>query len=35
MTLYRVGSLLIAERRELCLIKNISAGEWMPCLLPH
>jgi hypothetical protein len=29
MTLYRVGSLLIAERRELCLIKNISAGGMM------
>jgi hypothetical protein len=28
-TLYRVGSLLIAERRELCLIKNISAGGMM------
>jgi len=26
MTLYRVGSLSIGERRELCLIKNISAG---------
>ena len=29
MTLYRVGSLLVAERRELCLIKNISAGGMM------
>lgn len=29
MTLYRVGSLSIAERRELCLIKNISAGGMM------
>lgn len=26
LTLFRVGSLLIADRRELCLIKNISAG---------
>ena len=26
MTLYRVGSILIEDRRELCLIKNISAG---------
>ncbi len=29
MTLYRVGSLSIGERRELCLIKNISAGGMM------
>ena len=29
MTLYRVGSLSIDERRELCLIKNISAGGMM------
>lgn len=29
MTLYRVGSILIGERRELCLIKNISAGGMM------
>ena len=29
MTLYRVGSLSIADRRELCLIKNISAGGMM------
>lgn len=29
MTLYRVGSLSIAEHRELCLIKNISAGGMM------
>ena len=28
-TLFRVGSLLIGERRELCLIKNISAGGMM------
>ncbi len=27
MTLYRVGSLSFDQRRELCLIKNISAGE--------
>ena len=26
MTLLRVGSLMIGERRELCLIRNISAG---------
>lgn len=26
MTLFRVGSLTIGDRRELCLIKNISAG---------
>ena len=29
MTLYRVGSMLIEQRRELCLIKNISAGGMM------
>ena len=29
MTLYRVGSILIDNRRELCLIKNISAGGMM------
>jgi hypothetical protein len=29
MTLYRVGSLLIAGNRELCLIRNISAGGMM------
>jgi len=29
MTLYRVGSILIEARRELCLIKNISAGGMM------
>lgn len=28
-TLYRVGSILIEQRRELCLIKNISAGGMM------
>lgn len=26
MTLFRVGSVTIGDRRELCLIKNISAG---------
>lgn len=26
LTLFRVGSVTIGERRELCLIKNISAG---------
>lgn len=26
LTLFRVGSLIIGERRELCLIKNVSAG---------
>jgi hypothetical protein len=26
LTLFRVGSLMIGDRRELCLIKNISAG---------
>jgi hypothetical protein len=26
MTLLRVGSLIVEERRELCLIRNISAG---------
>lgn len=26
MTLFRVGSLAIGSRRELCLIKNVSAG---------
>lgn len=29
MTLYRVGSILVDRRRELCLIKNISAGGMM------
>lgn len=29
MTLYRVGSILVENRRELCLIKNISAGGMM------
>ncbi|HEU0309762.1 MAG TPA: PilZ domain-containing protein [Sphingomicrobium sp.] len=29
MTLYRVGSIRVENRRELCLIKNISAGGMM------
>ena len=29
LTLYRVGSIVIDGRRELCLIKNISAGGMM------
>lgn len=29
LTLFRVGSITIDERRELCLIKNISAGGMM------
>lgn len=29
LTLFRVGSLMIGEHRELCLIKNISAGGMM------
>jgi len=29
MTLYRVGSIVVENRRELCLIKNISAGGMM------
>lgn len=29
LTLFRVGSLIIGERRELCLIRNISAGGMM------
>jgi hypothetical protein len=29
LTLFRVGSITIADRRELCLIKNISAGGMM------
>ena len=38
MTLYRVGSLSIDDRRELCLIKNISAGGMMVrayCVIPQ
>lgn len=26
MTLFRVGTIVLGERRELCLVKNISAG---------
>ena len=26
LTLFRVGAIMIGERRELCLIKNVSAG---------
>jgi len=29
LTLFRVGSITICDRRELCLIKNISAGGMM------
>ena len=29
LSLYRVGSITLGERRELCLIKNISAGGMM------
>lgn len=29
MTLFRVGSITVGDRRELCLIKNISAGGMM------
>ena len=29
LTLYRVGSIVVEDRRELCLIKNISAGGMM------
>ncbi|WP_281288863.1 PilZ domain-containing protein [Sphingomonas xanthus] len=29
MTLFRVGSIQVGDRRELCLIKNISAGGMM------
>ena len=29
LTLYRVGTIMLGERRELCLIKNISAGGMM------
>ncbi len=38
MTLYRVGSLSIGHKRELCLIKNISAGGMMVrayCAIPQ
>jgi hypothetical protein len=26
LTLFRVGAIIVADRRELCLIKNVSAG---------
>jgi hypothetical protein len=29
LTLFRVGSIIVGDRRELCLIKNISAGGMM------
>ncbi|WP_265530039.1 PilZ domain-containing protein [Sphingomicrobium marinum] len=29
MTLFRVGAIVLADQRELCLIKNISAGGMM------
>ena len=29
LTLFRVGTVMIEDRRELCLIKNISAGGMM------
>jgi hypothetical protein len=38
LTLYRVGSITIGDRRELCLIKNISAGGMMIrayCTIPE
>ena len=38
MTLYRVGSLVIGGKRELCLIRNISAGGMMVrtfCVIPE
>lgn len=38
LTLFRVGTLLVDGRRELCLIKNISAGGMMLrayCVLLH
>ncbi|MBA3666457.1 MAG: PilZ domain-containing protein [Sphingomonas sp.] len=37
MSLYRVGSIKVGDRRELCLIKNISAGGMLIhayCALP-
>ena len=37
LTLFRVGSLMIGARRELCLIKNISAGGMLVrayCVIP-
>jgi len=38
LTLFRVGSVMIGDRRELCLIKNISAGGMMVrayCAIPE
>ncbi len=38
LTLFRVGSIMIGDRRELCLIKNISAGGMMIrayCAIPE
>ncbi len=38
LTLFRVGSITIGDRRELCLIKNISAGGMMIrayCAIPE
>jgi hypothetical protein len=38
LTLYRVGSITVGDRRELCLIKNISAGGMMIrayCAIPQ
>ena len=38
LTLFRVGSITLGERRELCLIKNISAGGMMIrayCAIPE
>lgn len=29
LTLFRVGSLIIGDRRELCLVRNVSAGGMM------
>ena len=29
LTLFRVGTIMVEDRRELCLIKNISAGGMM------
>lgn len=29
LTIYRVGTIVVGDRRELCLIKNISAGGMM------
>jgi hypothetical protein len=38
LTLFRVGSIMVGKRRELCLIKNISAGGMMIrayCAIPE